>query len=264
MPELPEVESYRRRFDAQAIGRTVGAVEITDAGVLRGSSPEDLTCAAEGRAFSEVRRHGKILFARLGDGPWLILHFGMTGDLVLVAPDEESPEHARVIFTFRDGGRLAFVNPRKFGWLELAEDVQSHLDGTDIGPDALSLSRQELGLIIRATRGLVKPALMDQSKLAGIGNVYSDEILFRARIRPDSKGADLTDTALDALHQALRAVLETASERLSRGTELPGDWLARHREDGARCPRCGGELARKKIAGRTARFCPACQDGGDG
>lgn len=105
---------------------------------------------------------------------------------------------------------------------------------------------------------------MDQSKLAGIGNIYSDETLFRARLRPDAKGADLRDAQLKSLHGAMRDVLRTASDRLSRGKVLPKRWLARHRQEGECCPRCGGELSQAKIGGRTAWFCPSCQGGADG
>ena len=264
MPELPEVEAMRRRVSAQALDREVARVTAPDAEALRGTSPAGLGRAVTGRAFGAVRRHGKVLFARAGDGPWLALHFGMTGDLALLAPGEAPPEHARVVFDFADGGRLAFDNPRRLGWLELIGDVETYLAEAGLGPDALALDRADVARIVGGTRGQVKPALMDQSKLAGIGNVYSDEILFRARLRPDAIGAELDAAALAALHAALRDVLETASARLARGVALPDDWLARHREAGARCPRCGGALAREKIGGRSARFCPRCQGGADG
>ena len=263
MPELPDVEAYRGRLAVEAVGREIADVEVTDAEALRGASPEKLARAATGHAFSKAVRHGKVLFARLGDGPWLALHFGMTGNLVLLGAGRDTPEHARTLFVFDDGDRLAFVNPRKFGWLELTGDIEGYLEENDIGPDALALSEQDLEDIIGGTRGQVKPALMDQSKLAGIGNVYSDEILFCARLRPDVKGNALSDTQLRALYDAMRDVLEMAADRLSDGEDLPRSWLARHREDDATCPRCSGDVAKQTTAGRSARFCPACQQGAD-
>jgi len=266
MPELPEVEATRRRIAARALEREVARVTAPDAEALHGPSPAALGRAVTGRAFGAVRRHGKVLFARAGDGPWLVVHFGMTGDLALLAPGETLPEHARVVFDFADGGRLAFDNPRRLGWLELTGDVGTYLAQAGLGPDALALDGAGVARIVGGTRGQVKPALMDQSKLAGIGNVYSDEILFRAGIRPDAIGAELDAAALAALHAALHDVLETASARRARGEALPDDWLAGHREAGGRCPRCGGALARERIGGRSARFCPRCQGdgGGDG
>jgi formamidopyrimidine-DNA glycosylase len=264
MPELPEVEALRRAFASRGLEREVADVDVTDADVLHGTSQTDFAGAVRGTSFSSVKRHGKTLFARAGDGLWLVMHFGMTGDLVFCGPDEAPPDHARFVFTFGDGGRLAFDNPRKFGWLELADDIEGYLEDNDVGPDALSLSEQDFRDIVGGTRGRVKPALMDQSKLAGIGNVYSDEILFRARIRPDAKASDLSGEQLGALHQATLDVLGTASDRLSDGKALPSDWLAAHRDEGESCPRCGGTLLHMKIGGRTSWFCPGCQEPADG
>src|SRR6056297_1039405 len=193
-----------------------------------------------------------------------LTHFGMTGRLVVNRAGDDLPAHARLIFEFKNGGRLVFDNPRQFGWLELARCMRTYLLDNEIGPDALSVSQVSFRKIIGATRGQVKPALMDQSKLAGIGNVCSDEILFRAGLRPDASGNDISDDQLREIHQAMRVVLETASHRLSEGKELPDDWLAPHRGQDGNCPRCGADLARKKTSGRTAWFCPACQHDADG
>jgi formamidopyrimidine-DNA glycosylase len=259
MPELPEVEALRDMVEHHALGRMLHTIDVRDTGALHQTSARNLRETAEGRSFCKVCRHGKILIARIEDGPFLIFHFGMTGRLVILEADEDLPDHTRVVFGFGYGDRLVFDNPRKFGRLELAKEVTDYLRDNDIGPDALSVSGERFREIIGSTRGQVKPALMDQSKLAGIGNVYSDEILFRARLRPDAKGNDLSDGQLRDLCEAMRHVLETASDRLSAGQDLPGDWLAPHRGKEWTCPRCDADLCRKKISGRNAWFCPSCQ-----
>ena len=263
MPELPDVEAIRTRLAEKAAGREIADVEVRDDEALKHGSPDALRDATAGHALSDITRHGKVLFARAGDGPLLAVHFGMTGDLAIVPGDNELPEHARVVFTFSDGDRLVFDNPRTFGWIDLADGIDAYLDENDIGPDALSISKDDFIAIVGGTRGQVKPALMDQSKLAGIGNVCSDEILFRAGIRPDTKGTDLSRSRLGDLFAAMQDVLHTASDRLSSGKDLPDDWLARHRDKGEDCPRCGGDLEHRKISGRTAWFCPKCQKGAD-
>lgn len=264
MPELPEVEAMRATAEAQALGRTVAQVEIPDPEVLDGLSPDDLRDAAQGRPLAEATRHGKLLFLRLGEGPWLTLHFGMTGDLVVIDRGAAPPEHARLSLVFEDGGRLVLDDPRRFGRAELAEDVAACLEAHGIGPDALRLGPEDLARIIGGTHGQVKPALMDQSKLAGIGNLHADEILLRAGIRPDARADALDAGRLRALHAALREALETAAARLRAGEGLPPDGLAARREAGGTCPRCGGALEAAKVSGRTAWFCPRCQTGADG
>lgn len=263
MPELPEVEALRDMVERNALGRKLNSVDVRDTDVLDQTSARTLSETAEGRRFCKICRHGKILIAGIGDGPFITFHFGMTGRLVLLGADEDLPDHARVVFGFGNGDRLVFDNPRKFGRLALAKEVPGYLRDNGIGPDALSISEGTFNEIISGTRGQVKPALMDQSKLAGIGNVYSDEVLFRARLRPDAKGNELSGGQLQDLYKAMRHVLGMASDRLSAGRDLPGGWLAPHRGKEGTCPRCDTVLCRKKISGRNAWFCRSCQHEAD-
>jgi formamidopyrimidine-DNA glycosylase len=264
MPELPEVEAQRAMLERHALTRPVQKVDVREAEALRDTTAQTLSDKAEGKSFSEVCRHGKMLFARIGEGPALVFHFGMTGRLVIAKADDDLPDHARIVLRFENGDRLVFENPRKFGWLELTKDINAYLRDNDIGPDAMAVCEDRFKKIIGGTRGQVKPALMDQSKLAGIGNVYSDEILFQAGLRPDAKGSDLTEAQLQTLHRRLRDVLQTASDKLSAGKDLPEDWLTPHRDQNGTCPRCDGDLDHKTVSGRTARFCPACQNDAEG
>lgn len=264
MPELPDIEAIRARVASRATGRKIGDVDVEDDAVLHEISAKDLRETVVDKEFSDIARHGKVLFAHVAGGPWLAMHFGMTADLELVAGGDALPDHAIVVFTFENDDRLAFDNQRKFGWIELTEGVDTYLEDNEIGPDALALDKDDFGQIVGASRGQVKSALMNQSKLAGIGNVYSDEILFRARIRPDAKASELGEAQLGCLHDAMGDVIEMAIKKLRAGEALPNNWVARHREEGEICPRCGEDLSHDKIGGRTAWFCATCQGGADG
>ncbi|MGC9368021.1 MAG: Fpg/Nei family DNA glycosylase [Paracoccaceae bacterium] len=259
MPELPEVEVFRRTFAERGVGHRIESVRLDDPGRLRGARPDELRAALEQDRFAGVRRHGKILFAETGGGAVLVMHFGMTGELRFPAAGEAEPEGAVLRLTFADGSRLAVLSRRKLGWVELAEDAEDYLSAHRIGPDALEISAPAFAERIGAGRGSLKSALMDQSKIAGIGNVYSDEILFRAGLLPRGRGQDLGAAQLGRLHATMQSELERAIETLASGRDLPEDWLAQHREKGARCPRCGTPLRREKISGRSAYFCPRCQ-----
>ena len=262
MPELPDVEAFRRVFAGNGLGRRVSGLDLRAEEMLRGAGRDDLARALTGRTFEDGRRHGKILFLRAGDGPWVVLHFGMTGALVCCTAEEELPPHARLVICLEGDGLLAFDNQRKFGWIELTDDIGAYLEANEVGPDVLELDRDGFAGIVGATRGAVKPALMDQSKLAGIGNVYSDEILFRARIGPEVQGNALSDDQLSTLYRTTREVLREAADILAEGRAFPDDWLVRHREAGDTCPRCGTALEKREVSGRSAWLCPACQGGG--
>lgn len=264
MPELPDVEAFRRDFAARGLGTGIENVRLEEPGYLRGASLAQLRAALEKDRFAQVTRHGKILFAETERGPVLVMHFGMTGAIQFLEPGEAQPQGTCLWLGFADGRGLAVLTQRKLGWLELTDDQEGYLRENGVAPDALTLSQQAFAERIGAGRGRLKSALMNQSKIAGIGNVYSDEILFRAGLSPRSKRQDLSQEQLQALYQAMRSVLEEASEILSSGAELPGDWLAQHREEGAPCPRCGTPLRREKIGGRSAYFCPRCQKAATG
>lgn len=260
MPELPEVEAARRRLSRKGLNREIRDAALCTPEIAEATARKHLEKALTGSRFTAVKRHGKVLFLCIGDGPWLVIHFGMTGEVALYEAPEDRPRHARLIIDFADGGHVAFDNPRKLGRLELTEDPSAHIEQQDLGPDALEIGRAAFARVVRGPRGMVKPALMDQKKIAGIGNEYSDEILFRAGLRPKADRGALSEDQLNALHDQMRKVLGAAADLRERGAALPDSWLMVHREKGARCPRCGGAVRHCKVSGRTAWFCPACQD----
>ncbi len=260
MPELPDIEVFRRRIEAHGLDRLIAEVDLRDPERLRGASAEDLRAALTGYRFEQARRHGKVLFVKVSCGWRLVMHFGMTGFVAFYPDPADEPGHPRLVLRFADGGWFAFDDQRKLGWLELTDDIPSYLHAQGIGPDALVISRDDLHALLHGKRGQVKPALMDQERIAGIGNVYADEILFQAGVRPDHACNELSQDQIDAIHQALRSVLTQAVEADADPEKMPSSWLTPLRgADDARCPRCGGPLETAKVGGRTAYACPNCQ-----
>ena len=259
MPELPEVETFKRYLDGTSLHQRITGVEVRDAYVLKRVSARELTRRLKGRRFENSHRHGKHLFVRTGDELWLRLHFGMTGSLEYLKHDEVAPKTARVIFRFAGNRRLAFDDQRKFGEIELIEDVDEYLQTRHLGPDAPEITLSEFKAIVGKHRGAAKAILLNQQLIAGIGNLYADEILFRARMHPATEAGRLSDQDLSRLFRATRYVLGRAIALKTDFNRLPKSWLLTHREKRGRCPRCGRQLRSATIGGRTAWFCAHCQ-----
>jgi formamidopyrimidine-DNA glycosylase len=258
VPELPEVESYRRFFADHATGKPVRRVEVLDQAIVRNAPAESVNAALRGRRFEEPRRHGKWLICPAG-GPSLLFHFGMTGDLVWSDDEPSRHRHDRLVIVFGDG-ELRYRNMRRLGGVWLAhgeEELRALL--VNLGPDALEVDRSAFLERLSRRRGGVKAALMDQRLVAGVGNLVADEILWQARIHPRSRVEDLDPKERALVFRALRRVLGEAVERPDY-LEGRTRWLSQVRgRPGARCPRCGTPLARTVAAGRTTHFCPRCQ-----
>jgi formamidopyrimidine-DNA glycosylase len=269
MPELPEVETFKRYLNCTSLHQRITDVEVRDAYVLKGISARELARYLKGHRFENTHRHGKHLFVRAsGDPPsprlrraslWLRLHFGMTGSLEYLNDAEVVPKTARVVFCFATNRRLAFDDQRKFGEIELIEDVDEFLQTRDIGPDALEIGLSQFKVIVGNRRGAVKAILLNQQLIAGIGNLYADEILFRAGVHPATQAATLNDTDLRRLFHATRYVLGKAIALKTDFNRLPKSWLLTHRGKRGRCPRCCRVLKSQMIGGRTSWFCPHCQ-----
>lgn len=257
MPELPDVEVFKRYLDATALHQTVEEVTVEDPDLLEGVSGDALRRRLRGRELAGTRRHGKYLFAEAAGEGWLVLHFGMTGFLKYFRREDSAPDHPRLLLAFFDGYRLAYDCQRKFGAVGWTGDVDRFVADKGLGPDPLGA---DFGLAafrarLDGRRGAIKPTLMNQEVLAGVGNVYSDEILFHAGIHPERKVPDLGEDDVAAIHRALGRVLEEAIRAQVDPHRLPDGYLLPRREEGAGCPRCAGTVRRKKVSGRSAYFC---------
>ncbi|MFH0521737.1 Fpg/Nei family DNA glycosylase [Streptomyces sp. M41] len=258
MPELPDVEGFRNVLQSCAQGRVVRRVEVRDTGVLHGVGARQLREALEGRRVTGTERHGKWLLARTG-GPTLLLHFGMTGRLLCAHPDDPAEPHDRVLFTVARDRQLRYRDQRKLQGLWLAHDesdVVRLLAGQ--GPDALTVDRAEFEAALASHRGRLKAVLIDQSVLAGLGNLLADEILWRARLRPGTPADALTAPESRRLYTEMRRTLRPA---VAAGRVPPRDtWLTGHRDTpDPHCPRCHTALRRTRVGGRTTVWCPGCQ-----
>ena len=261
MPELPEVETFKRYLDRTSLHQRITGIEVRDAYVLKRVSPRELARRLKGRRFESSRRHGKHLFVRADGDVWLRLHFGMTGSLEYFKNDERAPRHARVLFVFTNNHRLAFDDQRQFGQIGLLKDVDEFLKKRSLGPDALDLDLREFRKILGKRHGAVKSILMNQQFIAGIGNIYADEILFRVHMHPATEISRLGDKDFATLFRAARYILKRAIAAKADVNQMPRSWLLLQRGKGGKCPRCGRRLKSATIGGRTAWFCPHCQKG---
>ncbi|HEX2089980.1 MAG TPA: DNA-formamidopyrimidine glycosylase family protein [Actinomycetota bacterium] len=261
MPELADVEYFRRFFSRHAAGKRVAGVWV-DPTILRNATPDALQVLLRRRRFEEPGRLGKWLICPT-DGPVLLLHFGMTGDLISSDEEPMRHRHDRLIIEFGEGGELRYRNMRKLGgvWIVHNNDEQAGLLRA-LGPDALSIGRHDFLARLDRRRGGLKAALMDQAFVAGIGNILADEILWQARLHPKTRIEELTDEQRRTLYTAIRRVLREAVEKYDY-IPRKRSWLSNVRGlSDAACPRCGARLERTVAAGRTTYFCPVCQTTG--
>jgi formamidopyrimidine-DNA glycosylase len=259
VPELPDVESNRKVLESCAEGRLIESVEVRDAGVLHGIGARGLEKALKGRRFGVPERRGKWLLARTDGEPTLLMHFGMTGRLVCAGPDDAAQAHDRVLITAEGGRRLSFRDQRKLQGLWLARS-EAEVDGVigDQGPDAARVGADEFEASLAPRRGRLKTTLTDQTVVAGLGNLLADEILWRARLRPDSRPNALSPAERARLYTRMRSTLRSA---VAAGC-VPAreSWLTGHRNEvDPVCPRCGTRLRRTRMAGRGTVWCPHCQ-----
>jgi len=259
VPELPDVEHHRRTVAEHATGQRVERVAINDPALLEGTSPQGLGRSLVGRTVTAPRRHGKWLILEFDgeDGPHLLVHFRMTGRLVWHEDGEVAGDDAVALHL--EHGVLAYRSERRLGavWYLPPGTEREEVTGP-LGPDAVTLDRNGLAEVLGDRRGGLKSALLDQARIAGLGNELVDEVLWRSRLHPRRRAASLEPDELDALHQQLRIVLR----RAIRAGHVPAGptWLNGQRaEREPRCPDCGGPLVRERIAGRTTLWCPTEQ-----
>ena len=271
MPELPEVETYRRFINELAVGQTIAAFQVNDAHVL--ATPEDqLRTGLVGRTITGTSRLGKNCFLELDSGQVLVLHFGMTGDVGAYRDEADAPRFTRVALHLEDSGlRLAFIDPRKFGRIRLADSAAAHQQAKKIGPDALVITAAELHQKLTRRKTLLKPLLLDQGITAGLGNWIVDEVLFQARIHPERVGTSLTEQESQAIHEAMQLVLHTAINREANYRYFPASFLIHAREWDTSatpgnndahtyCPRHPEvKIDKYYVGGRATYICATCQ-----
>lgn len=263
MPELPDVEGFRRHLQKEALRKPVHSTTVHDKRILEdGITPSALGRRLKSKSFTAARRHGKVLFLRQSRGGGsLVLRFGMTGSVQVCQKNDEAPDHTRAELHFSNGSRLAVISQRLLGDIGFTDNEPQFIENSDLGPDALNgdLTKKDFFVMLSKSRATVKAALMDQSRLAGIGNVYADEILFQSGIRPDRKAAGLSEKQSGTIYRKMHHVLKTATERIAAGKEFPDSWLLPQRGKNSSCPHCNRKIKSVKVSGRTTWHCPHCQ-----
>jgi formamidopyrimidine-DNA glycosylase len=258
VPEIIEVEMYRRAAEA-TVGRTIDEVYAPDAWFCKGAGPAEVRAALRGSVVAAARRRGKLLVLDLVAGPRVGIRFGMTGRLVVdgrspidaleYGTRRQDPVWDRFSLAFAGGGTMVISDPRRLGGVQLDPDEDA------LGPDAFSLSHAALGAILEGSIAPVKARLLDQSRMAGVGNLLVDETLWRAGIDPARSARSLRSVERVALLESLRLVLLELTER---GGSHTGDLQEERRANGV-CPADGTPLLRRQIGGRTTYSCPAHQ-----
>lgn len=256
MPELPEVEMARMIVQGTALGRRIDDIDVLDRKMFVKGTEEEMRRSFLGSEVTGTFRHGKNLLIGIGDR-WLYVHLGMSGSLHMVGPGEGTP-HQRLRLGM-GGSVLVLDDPRRFGRFGLYRRPEDLVSEKGLGPDALRITDRELAERMEGRRGAIKPLLLDQSILAGVGNLYADECLFQEGLHPATGVRVMTGAELTGLGRRVRKVLETSIAAGTDFAKLPDGSLLRRREEGAPCPRCGRELASMRLGGRTTVLCPACQ-----
>lgn len=277
MPELPEVETVRRGLQQGLVGRRVDHVEVGRERVVRRTSREALIDGLTGTTILRADRRGKYLLMPLDSGDTMMIHLRMSGQVLLAARKAERPRHTHVVLSLDNGTEMWFVDPRTFGEVVVFDPANAAIElppvaQLGIDPIAEEFPRRELRRLVRSTNKALKPLLLDQTKIAGIGNIYADEVLHRARLRPD-RSADTIDAAATwRLHAAivdiLSAAIEVGGSTLGDAQYVDvdgasGSFQNEHRvygRTGERCQSCGRGWIRRTISGgRSTHYCPVCQ-----
>jgi len=269
MPELPEVETFVRALRAPLVGRTIIGLHNDWPRQIAVLSPETLRARIIGRRIEAIDRRGKYLVFSLSDDETLIIHLKMTGHLSVVPSDTPADRYAHTVFELDDGRELRFRDPRKFGRVYLVHDPADVLGS--LGPEPLGeeFTAAELADGLRRHKRAIKPLLLDQTFIAGIGNIYADEALFHSGILPTRRSDTLEADEALALHEAIRKVLATGIERegASISTYVKADGqkgdmqnaVAAFRRTGQPCYTCGRPIERMVLGGRSTHYCPHCQ-----
>jgi formamidopyrimidine-DNA glycosylase len=273
MAELPEVESIRRALAAEITGVRWGTVSVKPGRIFR-TPAVALAKSLRGSRVEAVRRRGKVILFDFDNDLVLLVHLGMSGQILLHPPSDPGPDHRHLTVGLEDGRALVFRDPRRFGFFRLArkEDVPGlrELAGVGIDPLDSALTWEKFNAMLKSRTTKVKALLMDQRVMAGIGNIYADEILHHARISPHRQASDLSPIEMKELYHAIRTVLSGATERGGTSFDaaftdiygrpgLYGGSLKVYERGDEPCPRCNTGLKSARVAGRSSVFCPHCQ-----
>lgn len=259
MPELPEVNTFKKYFDETAKHQQIIEVIVADDKILRNISKYDFIEKLTARTFTDSVRRGKYLFAKLDNGHHVQFHFGMTGDFKYYEDAVDQPRHERIAFRLADGFILGFDCPRKFARICYIEDLETYIANIPLGEDALSISEEAFLDAMKGKKGSIKGFLLTQKYLAGVGNLYADEICFQTKVHPATKVHALPLAKRQAIYKTMQSILQLAIEKAPYYKDYPDNWLWKAwRKEGFLAGK--GEVKIIKVAGRTTYYCEGYQD----
>lgn len=252
MPELPDVEVYRKTIETKALNHTLKDFSVKIDKIIKTSSLDEF----KHKKLISTQRWGKNCFVEFDNNKWMVMHFGMTGDINHFKDTE--PGYSALLLFFDENVNLSYTSKRKLGKIDVCESPESYAKSNDLGPDALSISKKTFLEYFKNKRGYIKSTLMDQTFISGIGNVYSDEILYHARIHPKTKVENLDEKKLVKIYNAMHHVLETAIDAGAEPSNFPDNFIIPQRKKGGKCP-CNDDIKKIKVSGRSGYYCPSCQ-----
>jgi formamidopyrimidine-DNA glycosylase len=272
MPELPEIETIVRDLRPMLVGRRLSGVQRTSNLELRRPWDDKWPALLAGRRIEAVNRRGKWIVQYLDNGTFLVFHLGMSGQLRVVSASTPAPDHLHLVFSLDDGKQMRFRDPRRFGSVSLfagQKELQALFVENGLGPEPFDLEANAWRRTLTGTTRAIKAVLTDQEVVAGLGNIYSDEVLFVAKLHPAKRASALTSAEADRVREAITEVLTTAIDK--RGSSIRDyvdasggqggyqEVFVAYGRDGQPCSRCKTLLVALKVGGRTAHFCPSCQ-----
>lgn len=260
MPELPDVEVFKKYLRKTSLNKKIVKTEVLANDMLGGISETQLKRRLKNQSFSDTHRVGKYLFVKCANN-WLVLHFGMTGFLSYHRSPEAAPRFTRLFVEFDNGFRLSYSCMRKLGIIDLTDDLDAYTKKKELGKDPLDKDFTEgyfLNLI-KGKRGSLKSFFMNQKYIAGLGNIYADEIFFHTNLHPKDKVEKVSEEKWKEVYKNMMRILDTTIKAKAEIEKYPKDYLIHYRKADETCPKCGGRIRQIKINSRSTYFCESHQ-----
>ena len=255
MPELPEVHTFQHYFNETSLNQRIQSVSVQNDRIIRNVDGGSFARLLKGRTFLDSHRRGKYLFARLDNEHHVLLHFGMSGDLNYYSAPEDKSKYERIGFHFDNGFTLGFDCPRLFARILYLEDREAYIAQIKLGPDALVITEAEFLKALEGRTGTIKGFLLNQKVMAGMGNLYADQVCYQTRIHPGSRIDKLSQPKRKLLYRVMQEILKEATDRLPYYKGYPENWFWQTwRTDGTPGPEGKGVVVHEPIAGRTTYY----------
>ncbi len=259
MPELPEVETFRKYIDRTSLDQKIVSIECADQRLLK-KDIETFEEALVGESFTATQRIGKYLFMKTTGDHILVMHFGMTGKPEYYHDPETRPKYAHIVYHFASGYHFGFLNRRKFGWNDLTTSIVDYQKTVGLSIDARDLPLEDFLTALSKRKTYIKAVIMDQSVTAGIGNWMADEILYQSKIHPERKTNQLSEGELKTIYDNMKAVIELAIEKEAVYRFFPKNYFIHIRKEGAICHHTGAEIQKLTVGGRSTYYSPKWQN----